>query len=97
MTRALTPVENALHGLLDHSSRRVLEEVIEQLGVPINLSRLTTAAIVVGMDMGMTFAIEFPAEARVVLAQVIHGAGLTEADRAQKMLLFQELVKAAGA
>lgn len=93
--RDLTRVEVELDELTTMVGARVLEAYLDQFGVPIDLQRLVRAAVVTGMDVGIAFATGHPDEARIVEAHVERGAGLTEADTAQRSLTFQGLVAAA--
>jgi hypothetical protein len=95
VTRELTPTEVELEALVSDAQGRVVEAYLEQFGVPIQLERLVSAAVITGMDIGMAFATAFPPEAKVVMGVIVRGAELTEADLAQRSLTFKPLVEAA--
>jgi|GEM_PF-6879475 hypothetical protein len=95
MTDTRNAVERELDQLTQDAAERAIEAYLRVHEGPLDGNRLVHAALVTGMDMAMAFAVEFPAEARTVLSVVERGAGLTEADLAQRMLLFQGLVDAA--
>lgn len=90
----LPPIARELDALTDMAGDRVLEAYLDQFGVPIDLQGFARAALITGMDMGMAFGTEFPAEACAVMDHVERAVGLNEADRAQRILMFAKLVEA---